>query len=47
MTPSTIKNGVFENLQKSSISYGTKLFQPKYHIARWKAVTGSLKQNIY
>ena len=40
----TVKNGIFKEFQKSSISYGTRFSQPKYHIPMWKIVTGSLKQ---
>ena len=47
MTPLTIKDRIFDNFQKSSISYGTRFPQPKYQILRWKTVTGSLKPNIY
>ena len=36
MTPLTVKNGIFKKCQKSSIFYGTKFSQPKYHILRWK-----------
>ena len=28
----TVKNGIFKKCQKSSISYGTRFSQPKYHI---------------
>ena len=42
------KNGIFKNkYQKSSFSYGTRFSQPKYHIPRWKIVTGSLKPKNY
>ena len=38
---------VVQNEKKSSISNGTRFSQPKYHISRWKTVTGSLKPKIY
>ena len=34
MTPLTVKNGIFKKIQKSSISYGARFSQPKYHIPR-------------
>ena len=47
MTHLTVKNEIFKKIQESSISYSTRLSQPKYHIPRWKNVTGSLKQKQY
>ena len=47
MTPLTVKNGIFKKCQKSSISYGTRFSQPKYHIPTRKTMTGSLKTKIY
>ena len=47
MSPLTVKNGIFKKFQKSSISYGTRFSQPKYHIPTWKTMTGSLKTKIY
>ena len=32
ITPLIVKNGIFKKCQKSSISYGTRFSQPKYHI---------------
>jgi len=32
MTPLTVKNGIFKKCQKSSIPYGTRFSQSKYHI---------------
>ena len=32
MTPLTVKNGIFKKSQKSSIPYGTRFSQSKYHI---------------
>ena len=47
MTHLTVKNGIFKMFQKSSIFYGTRFSRPKYHIPRWKTVTGSLKQKKF
>ena len=47
MTHLTIKNGIFKKFQKSKFFYGPRFSQPKYHIPRWKNVTGSLKQKKY
>ena len=33
MTPLTVKNWIFKKNQKSTISYGTRFSQPKYHIS--------------
>ena len=46
MTHLTVKNGIFKKCQKSSISYGARFSQPKYHIPRSKIVTSSLKPKI-
>merc|ERR1712154_447398 len=34
MTPLTVKNGIFKKIQKSSIFYGARFTQPKYHNPR-------------
>merc|ERR1712115_626335 len=34
MTHFTVKNGIFKKFQKSSIFYGTRFTQPKYHNPR-------------
>ena len=34
MSPLTVKKRNFENVQKPSISNGTRFSQPKYHIPR-------------
>ena len=47
MTPLTVKNGILKKCQKSSISYGTRFSQPKYHIPTWKTMTDSLKTKNY
>merc|ERR1711923_44455 len=47
MTPLTVKNGIFKKCQKSSISYGTRFSQPKYHIPTLTTMTGSLKTKNY
>ena len=47
MAPLTVKNEMFENVQKSSTSYVTRFSQPKYYIPRSKTETGSLKQKNY
>ena len=43
ITPLTVKNGIFKKCEKSSISYGTRFSEPKYHIPTWKTMTSSLK----
>jgi len=47
MTPLSVKNWIFKKCQNCSIPYGTRFSQPKYHIPRWKIVTGSLKTKKY
>ena len=47
MTLLTVKNGIFKTIQKFSISYGARFSPPKYHISKWKTVTGNLKPKIY
>ena len=46
-TPLTVKKWIFKNIQKSLFSNGKMSYQPKYHIPRWKIVTGSLKTKNY
>jgi len=45
--PPNHKNRILKKIWKCSISNSTKFSQPKFHIPKWKPVTGSMKLKIY